>query len=290
MKRVNVAVEAHLMPRKLLDSIAKLANRYSIFPLKTLGQNFIFDKSLCNKIAKASNLKAGEIALEVGPGPAGLTRSILELLPKELIVIELDKRCIALLEEIKAVYPALTIKHTDALKIKLSDLNINEKINIISNLPYNIGSALLISWLQQFQLVNSLTLMLQKEVVDRIIAKPSTKAYGRLSIICQIVCNVEKCFDVNPKAFYPRPKIWSSVVRMEIKKNVPSQKILSKIGEITNIAFSARRKMIKSSFKLLSPEISSILKTLSICTNLRAENLLPQDYLNLANILSKNIK
>ena len=263
-------------------SIAKLANQHGIVPLKKLGQNFIFDKSLCDKIVKASGLTNGDLALEVGPGPAGLTRSILNASPKELIVIEIDERCIPLLDEIKTIYPTLTIKHADALKIKLQDLSIDKKINIISNLPYNIGSVLLISWLHQFQMVNSMTLMLQKEVVDRIVAKPGTKDYGRLSVISQIVCDVKKCFDVSPKAFYPEPKIWSSVVRLEPKENVPNQKILSKIGEITNFAFSGRRKMIKSSLNLLSPEIGSILTKLSICDTLRAENLSPQNYLALA--------
>jgi 16S rRNA (adenine1518-N6/adenine1519-N6)-dimethyltransferase len=282
MKKGNVVVAVPLMYKESLPSIAKLASKHGIAPLKKLGQNFIFDESLCDKIVRASGLKKGDIALEVGPGPAGLTRSILNVSPKELIVIEMDDRCIPLLDEIKTIYPALTIKHADALKIKLQDLSIDKKINIISNLPYNIGSVLLIAWLHQFQMLNSMTLMLQKEVVDRIVAKPGTKAYGRLSVICQIVCNVEKCFDVSPKAFYPEPKIWSSVVRLEPKEKVPNQNLLLKIEKITNIAFSGRRKMIKSSLKLLSPDISSILKKLSIADTLRAENLSPQDYLALA--------
>lgn len=265
-----------------LPSIAKLASKHGIAPLKKLGQNFIFDESLCDKIVKASGLAKGDLALEVGPGPAGLTRSILNASPEKLIVIEMDKRCVPLLDEIKTIYPALTVKQGDALKISLLDLGVDRKINIISNLPYNIGSVLLISWLHQFQMVNSMTLMLQKEIVDRIVAKPGTKAYGRLSVICQIVCNVKKCFDVSPKAFYPEPKIWSSVVRLEPKENVPNQKLLSKIEEITNIAFSGRRKMIKSSLKSLSSEIGFVLTKLSITDTLRAENLSPQDYLALA--------
>ena len=265
-------------------SIAKLASKHGIAPLKKLGQNFIFDESLCDKIVKASGLQKGDLALEVGPGPAGLTRSILNIFPKELIVIEMDQRCIPLLHEIKTIYPALRIKQADALKVDLSDLEIHDKINIISNLPYNIGSVLLISWLHQSPMINSMTLMLQKEVVDRIVAKPGTKAYGRLSVICQIVCNVAKCFDVSPKAFYPEPKIWSSIVKLEPKETVPNQKLLLKIEEITNIAFSGRRKMIKSSLKALSPDLSSILQKLSIEDTLRAENLSPNDYLALAKI------
>ena len=127
-----------------------------------------------------------------------------------------------------------------------------------------------------------MTLMLQKEVVDRIIAKPGIKSYGRLSVICQIVCKITKCFDVSPKAFYPEPKIWSSVVRLEPKKNAPSLQLLTTIEQITNLAFSGRRKMIKSSLKALSPDILPILEKLSIKESLRAENLSPDDYLALA--------
>jgi 16S rRNA (adenine1518-N6/adenine1519-N6)-dimethyltransferase len=282
MKRVNVVVEAPLMYKDNLPSIAKLAAKHGIIPLKKLGQNFIFDENLCDKIVKASGIENDDLILEIGPGPAGLTRSILNFHPKELIVIEMDERCMPLLVEIKNIYPALTIKYADALKIKLNDLISNTKINIISNLPYNIGSVLLISWLHQFEMVNSMTLMLQKEVVDRIVAKPGTSAYGRLSVICQIVCDVKKCFDVSPKAFYPEPKIWSSVVRLKPKEDVPNQNLLSKIEKITNVAFSGRRKMIKSSLKSLSPEIGNILIKLSIQDTLRAENLSPQDYLSLA--------
>jgi len=281
MRRGNAVAEVHLMSNNL-PSIAKLAAKHGIIPLKKLGQNFIFDETLCDKIVKASGLQEENIALEIGPGPAGLTRSILNASPKQLTVIEMDARCIPLLEEIKAVYPNLTIKQADALKVNLSELVTNEKVTIISNLPYNIGSILLTAWLLQSEKINSMTLMLQKEVVDRIIAKPGIKSYGRLSVICQIVCKITKCFDVSPKAFYPEPKIWSSVVRLEPKKNIPSLQLLTKIEQITNLAFSGRRKMIKSSLKALSPDILPILEKLSIKESLRAENLSPDDYLALA--------
>ncbi len=281
MRRENADAEVHLMSNNL-PSIAKLAAKHGIVPLKKLGQNFIFDKTLCDKIVKASGLQDGDIALEVGPGPAGLTRSILMDSSGTLTVIEMDARCIPLLEEIKTVYPNLTIKQADALKVNLSELVIGKKLTIISNLPYNIGSVLLTSWLLQSKKINSMTLMLQKEVVDRIIAKAGTKSYGRLSIICQIVCKITKCFDVSPKAFYPEPKIWSSVVRLEPKENIPNLLLLIKIEQITNLAFSGRRKMIKSSLKALSPNISIILEKLSINQSLRAEDLLPDDYLALA--------
>lgn len=281
MRRENADAEVHLMSNNL-PSIAKLAAKHGIVPLKKLGQNFIFDETLCDKIVKASGLQDGNIALEIGPGPAGLTRSILKASSGKLTVIEMDARCIPLLEEIKTVYPNLIIKQADALKVSLSEIVTDEKITIISNLPYNIGSVLLTSWLLQSEKINSMTLMLQKEVVDRIIAKAGSKSYGRLSIICQIVSKITKCFDVSPKAFYPEPKIWSSVVRLEPKENVPNLQLLTKIEQITNLAFSGRRKMIKSSLKALSPDINTILEKLSIKKSLRAEDLLPENYLALA--------
>ncbi len=269
----------------MLPSIAKLASKHGIYPLKKLGQNFIFDETLCDKIVNSSCLAKEDIALEIGPGPAGLTRSILKKEPEKLIVIEKDLRCIPLLEEIQKFYPQLIIKNNDALEIKLLDLVANNKLNIISNLPYNIGTPLLISWLHQINLINSMTLMLQKEVVMRIIAKVSTKAYGRLSVICQITCHVEKCFDVSPKAFYPEPKIWSSIIRLTPKQNQISNDLLYNIEKITNIAFSGRRKMIKSSLKTLFPNILDVLEHLQISNNLRAENLSPEHYLSLAKFM-----
>jgi 16S rRNA (adenine1518-N6/adenine1519-N6)-dimethyltransferase len=264
----------------MLPTIAKLASNHGIVPLKKYGQNFIFDETLCDKIVKSSKIQAGSIVLEIGPGPAGLSRSILKTNPRKLTVIEADKRFLPLLDEIKQVYPQIDIIHGDALKIDLLSSDI--KIHIISNLPYNIGTVLLINWISKLDLIASMTLMLQKEVVDRITAKVGTKAYGRLSVICQLTCEVQKCFDVSPNAFYPKPKIWSSIVRLVPKSTQVDSKILFKLQEITNIAFSARRKMIKSSLKNLSPEINQILEDLKLNPSLRAENLSPDNYLSLA--------
>jgi 16S rRNA (adenine1518-N6/adenine1519-N6)-dimethyltransferase len=182
-----------------------------------------------------------------------------------------------LLAEIKQHYQSLEIINTDALKVPLSEIS-HCKFDIISNLPYNIGTQLLTNWIYQIDYVNSMTLMLQKEVVDRIVAPHNNKVYGRLSVFCQIFCNVEKCFDVSPKVFYPDPKI----VRLIPKSNVPSEKIRNKLEQITRYAFSGRRKMIKSSLKNIVPNIGSVLEILSLEQSLRAENLSPNDYLMIA--------
>ncbi|PCJ29367.1 MAG: ribosomal RNA small subunit methyltransferase A [Rickettsiales bacterium] len=288
-------------------SIAKLASKHGIIPKKKYGQNFIFDETLCDRIVRAAEIGNDSVVLEVGPGTGGLTRSILKTSPAALYAIETDSRCLPLLEEIKLSYPALEVLNQDALKVKLEDvisavsaggeegseaetsskskpsLEIaTDKLDIVANLPYNVGSQLLVDWLCQIEHVASMTLMLQKEVVDRITSESSKRSYGRLSIICQLVCDVHKCFDVSPKAFVPQPKIWSSIVRLVPKKDRPTKEILLLIETITRHAFSGRRKMIKSSLKNLSPQIGDILDDLGIANTLRAENLSPEDYLRIA--------
>lgn len=265
----------------MLLSIAKLAAKHGIAPLKKYGQNFIFDESLCDKIVKYSVSNNSTAVLEIGPGTAGLTRSILKSNPKNFFVIETDERCIPLLEEIKGLYSVLQIIHGDALKISLSEIT-NEKLDIIANLPYNIGTQILTNYLYQLSSVNSITVMLQKEVVDRITSVPDSKTYGRLSVFCQILCNVEKCFDVSPKAFYPEPKVHSSIVRLVPKIETISANMLKKVELITHHAFIARRKMIKSSLKNLIPNINEVLGILNLSGSLRAENLSPEDYLRIA--------
>lgn len=266
----------------MLPSIAKLASKHGIAPLKKFGQNFIFDENLCDKIIQYSSINQDSCVLEIGPGPAGLTRSILKARPSKLTVIETDLRCIPLLKELQESFPFLEIKHEDALKASLKELSQKTNLDIISNLPYNIGSQLLINWLGEIKHVNSMTLMLQKEVVDRIISKPNNKSYGRLSVICQITCNTHKCFDVSPKAFSPEPKIWSSIVRLTPKPNQPSKEMINQLEKITRLAFSGRRKMIKSSLKSLHPDIDNILEKSGMNLQHRAENLSPEDYLNIA--------
>jgi len=262
-----------------LPSIAQHAKSHGIIPDKKLGQNFLFDLSLCDKIAKTSGNIKNETVLEVGPGPAGLTRAILACSPKKLIAIEKDSRCIALLEEIKEHFPQLEIMEADALKVKLSSLG-TEKITIVANLPYNVGTELLFSWLDEIKYVESITIMLQKEVVDRICANPSSKAYGKLSIMCQLICDVEKEFDVSPAAFFPPPKVTSSIVRIVPKQTRPTEQIIETVRKITSLAFNQRRKMLRSSLKTMISE--DILQECGIDPQDRAENLSVDDYVKLA--------
>ncbi|MDR0296612.1 MAG: 16S rRNA (adenine(1518)-N(6)/adenine(1519)-N(6))-dimethyltransferase RsmA [Rickettsia sp.] len=267
-----------------LPSIAKHASKYGITPIRKYGQNFIFDSSLCDKIVRASGVQENDLVLEVGPGTGGLTRAILACNPKSLTVIETDARCIPLLMEIRELSPNLHIIHSDAVKFDLSTLA-HDKITIISNLPYQIGTELVIKWLKKLSLISSMTLMLQKEVVDRICGKVGTKSYGRLSVICQLLCSVEKCFDVNPQAFYPAPKVHSAIVKLVPYNNdVLTAGLIEKVELITRLAFGKRRKMIKSSLRTLTSCIEDLLAELKIDNSSRSENLSPQDYLSLAKL------
>jgi 16S rRNA (adenine1518-N6/adenine1519-N6)-dimethyltransferase len=287
----------------MLPSIAQLAAKHQIRPLKKYGQNFLFDESLCDKIVRVANITDSDNVLEIGPGPAGLTRSILKAQPNLLTVVELDERCMPLLNEIKFHYPNLNIKKFDALKIKLAGIanqiddlgaqTINQKIKIISNLPYNIGTKLLINWLHEIENVESMTIMLQKEVAQRIVAKPGCKEYGRLSIISQIISKPKIAFDVSPKAFYPAPKVWSSIIHITPKesKDIPDRELLRKLEQITNLAFSGRRKKIKSSLKSLeklfpkNPDIVLLLEQAGISQDVRAEEITTLQYMNLAKLI-----
>ena len=268
-----------------LSSIASYAKSFGIIPIKKLGQNFIYDKSLCDKIVAASGGITSKNILEVGPGPGGLTRSILDQNPKKLIVIERDDRSINLLEDLKKYYNSLVIFHQDALKIKINDLNLDEKVKIIANLPYNIGTKLLINWSKEIDLIEDITIMLQKEVVNRICSVLGTKDYGRLSVIMQILFTPKKQFDVSKESFYPQPKVTSSIVKLIPKNTLYNPPLIEKLEEITQIAFSARRKQISNSIGRHYVGMLTILDQLSIKHSQRPEEISPEQYLEMAKIL-----
>lgn len=269
------------------ESIANFAKKYDIKPLRKYGQNFIFDYSLCEKIVRSSPINNDSIALEIGPGIGGLTRAIIEAKPKFLTIIETDSRCISLLKDLTSLCKTnINIIEGDALEFDIQSLlnNSSEKIDIISNLPYNIGTELLIKWLKSYESIKSITIMLQREVVNRICAKPDSKEYGRLSVISQLLCKVEKCFDVSPKAFYPEPKVHSAIVKLvPINSNISSE-LIEQIESVTKLAFGQRRKMLKSTLGTIHGS-SDLFHELNINMSLRPENLKPIDYLAISKYL-----
>lgn len=273
---------------KILPTTKEFVQKYDLMAKKALGQNFLLDSNITDKIVrlslavqKLSDLRQEQV-IEIGPGPGGLTQAVLKQNPKKMIVIEMDGRCISILEEIKAFYPQLQIVNGDALKFDWQHaVKENGKVHILSNLPYNISVVLLTTWLQQMDNFKSMTLMFQKEVGDRIMAAVGTKDYGRISVISQLQCQVEKLFDLPPTCFTPAPKIWSSVLLFRPKKDMVEKALLEKVEKLTGLAFGQRRKMIRQSLKSV-PNIGVCLEELGIEPTLRAENLTPEDYLNIA--------
>lgn len=271
-----------------LLSTKEFVEKYGLLAKKALGQNFLLDGNITDKIVrlsmqaqKLSTLK-DESFVEVGPGPGGLTQAVLRQNPKRLKVIEMDERCLEILNEIKAFYPQLEVYSGDALKFDWNETAKNDgAFHIISNLPYNISVVLLTGWLQHIENFKSLTLMFQKEVADRILAEAGTKDYGRLSVMAQLQCEVVRLFDLPPTCFVPAPKIWSSVLLFAPHKNVVERRLLDKVEMLTGLAFGQRRKMIRQSLKSISG-ILEHLEALGIAPTLRAEDLSPEQYLDIA--------
>lgn len=271
-----------------LLSTKEFVDKYGLMAKKTLGQNFLLDSNITDKIVRLSLKEqgldsfCGQHVYEVGPGPGGLTQAVLRQNPEKFTVIEMDERCLSILAEIKEFYPQLDVVNGDALKYDWNDeFERNGKYHIVSNLPYNISVVLLMNWLMKIDNYKSLTLMFQKEVADRITANISTKDYGRVSVIAQLQCEVVKLFDLAPTCFVPAPKIWSSVLLFKPRKEVIDENILKKVEMLTGLAFGQRRKMIRQSLKSVSG-INDCLESLGISGELRAENLSPEQYLDIA--------
>jgi 16S rRNA (adenine1518-N6/adenine1519-N6)-dimethyltransferase len=257
----------------------QIADRHDLWAKKSLGQNFIFDLNLTRKIASAAGNLSGADVIEIGPGPGGLTQAILEKDINRLYAIEFDERAIAGLKELDS--PKLEIINGDALKIDLRQVAPQGCI-VIANLPYNIGTKLLMDWLEYASHFKSLTLMFQKEVAERIVASPAqSKDYGRVSVITQWLCEVDILFDVPPTAFVPAPKVTSSIVKV-----VPREKPLfpankKKLEMVVKTAFSQRRKMLRASLKSLNVDFVA----LGIRPEARAEQLSIEDFCKITNSL-----
>lgn len=267
-----------------LAPMPDLLKTHGIQALKTLGQNFLYDSNLVRKIALQMGDVSQSTVLEIGSGPGALTRALIEMRPKKLILLEYDTRCLPLLKEIKdAARIDIEIIHGDALKYRPQDLITHGDIHLIGNLPYHISTVLLCQWLQDLTRIASLTLMFQKEVAMRLCAIPRTKSYGRLSVLTQFLTTPRKCFDLPPGAFSPPPKVHSTVVQLIPKPNFLEKKPFIPIMEkVTGIAFAQRRKMLRTTLKPLFS--SDILKAHGFNPEARAEELSVEDFEHLCQI------
>ena len=262
-----------------LPTIKETLKKNNVKINKSLGQNFLFDLNLTDKIVKNSEPICPTV-IEIGPGPGGLTRSILKKKPNVLYTIDKDKQSEKMLTDIKKIYrDNLIIITDDALHYPIWELGDSPR-QVIANLPYNTGTKMLTSWLKHIQHFDLLTLMFQKEVADRIVAKEGSKNYGRLSILTNWLTKSKKLFDIPSKAFIPRPKITSSVIQLKPLHKPLYNVSFESIEKITQMAFSQRRKMIKTSLKNVNGQI--ILKELNISPNLRPENLSIIDFCKIA--------
>lgn len=262
-----------------LDSLPPLRDviaSHGLSARKALGQNFLLDLNLTAKIARAAGSLHDHDILEIGPGPGGLTRGLLMEGARKVVAIERDPRCLPALAEISKTYQGkLTVLEGDALSTD-PIAHLTHPIRICANLPYNIGTELLVRWLEAEPwppFWSSMTLMFQREVAMRIIAQPGESAYGRLSILAQWRSTPRKVFDVPPSAFVPPPKVTSSIVHLTARPEPAFPADAKTLNRIVAAAFNQRRKMLRSSLKGLHPDIESILKGVGIAPTDRAERV-----------------
>ncbi|MBL8579365.1 MAG: 16S rRNA (adenine(1518)-N(6)/adenine(1519)-N(6))-dimethyltransferase RsmA [Mesorhizobium sp.] len=270
-----------------LPPLRDVIERHGLQAKKSLGQNFLLDLNLTGKIARAAGDLSQTTVIEVGPGPGGLTRALLMNGAQRVVAVERDERCLAALAEVSDHYPGrLAVVAGDALQADFAALaGTGQPVRIVANLPYNIGTELLVRWLTTTQwppFYLSMTLMFQREVAERIVAKPGTDSYGRLGVLAGWRTDARIAFDVPPQAFTPPPKVTSSVVHLTPRQS-PLPANVKTLGRVTEAAFGQRRKMLRQSLKSLGGE--SLLAAAGIDATRRAETLDVEEFVRLANLI-----
>ena len=264
-----------------LPPLSAVIARHGLQPRRALGQHFLLDPSLCGRIARAAQPGAPAVILEVGPGPGGLTRALLDAGAARVVAVEKDRRCVAALGELAARYPdRLEIVEGDALAFDIASLG-PARIGIVANLPYNVGTRLLLRWLEGVERIESMTLMFQKEVAARITATGG-RDYGGLSVRAQWLCTCERLFDVSPRAFVPPPGVVSTVVRLVPRATPLAPADPTALDAVTRAAFGQRRKMLRRALRSLTPEPLALLQSAGISPEARAEALSVAEFCALA--------
>jgi 16S rRNA (adenine1518-N6/adenine1519-N6)-dimethyltransferase len=271
-----------------LPPLREVIRRHDLAARKSLGQNFLLDLNLTARIARSAGPLDGVTVVEIGPGPGGLTRALLACGARHVVAIERDARCIAALAEITARYPdRLTILEGDALRLDPTPHLAGAPARIVANLPYNIATPLLIGWLSAEPWppwFDSLTLMFQREVAERIVAPPGSKTYGRLSVLTGWRTEARILFDVSPSAFVPPPKITSSVVRL-VPRPAPLACDRATLERVTQAAFAQRRKMLRQSLKSLGGDTGALIAAAGLDPTARAEEIPVEGFVALARTL-----
>lgn len=274
-----------------LPPLREVIREFDLRAKKSFGQNFLLDLNLTRKIARVAGDLSNSVVYEVGPGPGGLTRGLLDEGAKRVVAVEMDSRCLPALEQISQAYDGrLSVHQGDALNVDepaiLQPQN-GETLRIASNLPYNVGTMLLIKWLTLDEWrpwYTSLTLMFQREVAERIVAKPGTKAYGRLSVLAQWRGKVRIAVNVPAAAFTPPPKVASAVVHFEPSDPIDASVRLKDLELVVERAFGQRRKMLRASLKSLPVNAIDLLERSNIAETSRAEDISVEDFVRLARI------
>jgi 16S rRNA (adenine1518-N6/adenine1519-N6)-dimethyltransferase len=270
-----------------LPPLREVIAKHNLSAQKSLGQNFLLDLNLTSKIARQAGDLTQSDVLEIGPGPGGLTRGLLAEGARRVIAIEKDRRCIAALEDIQKAYPdRLEILEGDALSINPLE-RLTGPVKVVANLPYNVGTELLIRWLTPTRwppFWTSLTLMFQKEVAERIVAPVASKAYGRLALLSQWRTDANIVMNLPPSAFTPPPKVSSAVVHLTALSAPRFEAEAAVLEKTVAKAFNQRRKMLRSSLKGLTPELEEKLNAAGISPTLRAEQVSLEQFCALARL------
>jgi 16S rRNA (adenine1518-N6/adenine1519-N6)-dimethyltransferase len=274
-----------------LPPLRDVINTHDLKARKSLGQNFLLDLNLTAKIARQAGDMSGCDVLEIGPGPGGLTRGLLAEGARRVLAIEKDKRCLPALNEIADAYPGrLTVIEGDALEIDPLTY-LTPPIRIAANLPYNVGTELLVRWLTPTEwppFWDSLTLMFQREVAERIVAKPGSKAYGRLALLAQWRADARIVMNLPPEAFTPPPKVSSAVVHLTALPEPRFPADPAVLNRVVAMAFNQRRKMLRSALKAAAPDIEDRLIAAGIKPTERAEQVSLEAFCALARELAKS--
>ena len=273
------------MAKPELPSLSDTIARHGLNARKALGQHFLLDPAICARIAALAGDLAGRHVLEVGPGPGGLTRALLETAAASVLAVELDARAVIALQELVAAYPArLRVLEADALGLDPATA-LPAPRRIIANLPYNVASPLLVRWLRSAAALEGMTLMFQLEVAERIAAAPATSAYGRLAVLAQWRCRCDFLLRLPPGAFSPPPKVWSAVVGFTPHAEDPPPALFAAMEKLTAAAFGQRRKMLRGALKTLG-NAEALLDQAGIAGDRRGETLTVAEFDRLARSLA----